>query len=190
MTGHCIECGKVLKSDGRCPVDHPQDDSMDIVPPPLHPALSAIGALPKASTSRRLLGSGVEYTAYVICVGIITIFDLLSAGLVGLLSLLLLGLVVLRDFNAGAFNIAKRISRMRVVDKRTGRPASNLQALLRNGYYLALLLLSAFIPWIDVITFPLFLTFVFLDLMMILASPQGRRLGDLIAATQVVEAEG
>jgi uncharacterized RDD family membrane protein YckC len=146
-----------------------------------------IGPLPKPSTTRRFLGSGVEYIAYVIGGGVISFLGTISGGLLGLLSLLLLGLIVLRDFNAGAFSIAKRVSQMRVVDSRTGRSPSNTQALLRNSYY-GLLAVLMFLPWIDWLLLALFMLFIWFDVMMILASPRGRRLGDLLAGTQVVEA--
>jgi uncharacterized RDD family membrane protein YckC len=97
-------------------------------------------------------------------------------------------LIILRDFNAGAYSIAKRVSQMRVVDSRTGRSPSNAQALLRNSYYLGLLVVAVFLPWIAWLFSVLFMLFIGFDIMMILASPRGRRLGDLLAGTQVVEA--
>jgi uncharacterized RDD family membrane protein YckC len=193
MTGFCTECGHPLKADEHCPVHGSGVDRSTPAPAPgtgSGPLASTrdIGPLPKASPSRRLLGSGIEYVAYLICVGIITLLDAVSAGLFGLLSIVVLVLIVLRDFNAGAFSLSKRVSQMRVVTMSSGKSASNAQALIRNGYYLVLLALSAALPWIDWITSILFMLFVILDVMMILASPKGRRLGDLLAGTQVVEA--
>jgi len=147
----------------------------------------SLGPLPKANSTRRFLGSGIEYVGYCICVWIITVLDFFSGGILGIFSLFLVGLIFLRDFNGGAFSISKRVSRMRVVDYRTGQATSNTQALLRNSYYLVLPIIAAFIPYLDTVTSILFMFFVGLDVMMILASPQGRRLGDLLAGTQVVE---
>jgi len=155
---------------------------------PFDPPGGTIGPLlPKANTTRRLLGSGIEFTSYVIGAWAIATLDAGTFGLLGLLTVALLGLIVLRDFNGGAFSIAKRVSQTRVVDWRSGRRASNPQALLRNSYYLALPAV-AILPWVDCLTSSMFMLFIALDIMMILANRQGRRLGDLLAGTQVVEA--
>lgn len=177
MAGFCEVCGESLVN-GRCPNGH----TAKLVRKPA--ALS----LPSASKSRRLIGSGIEYSAYLAGVWVIAFLDLISAGLLGLLAAMaLIGLIVLRDCNAGAFSISKRVSSMRVVDWRTGQPATNTQALLRNSYYLVLLTVSL-LPITDLVTSPIFTFFVAVDLLMILANPKGRRLGDQIAGTQVVEA--
>lgn len=178
----CHECGLSVKG-GRCANGHPE---LGQKPPSVTP-LHGIGELPKAETARRLLGSGIEFIVYVACGWVILFLDLLTAGLLGLLSLVLVVLVVLRDFNAGAFSIAKRVSRMRVVDWRTGKAASNVQALIRNGYYLGLLLLMV-LPWTDLPVMFFLKLFIAIDILMILSNPKGRRLGDLLANTQVVNA--
>jgi uncharacterized RDD family membrane protein YckC len=158
-------------------------------PTPLGYSLSKdIGPLPKASTPRRLLGSGVEYVAYIIFATIIYILGNLTGGLLGFLYLLLICLIVMRDFNAGAFSIAKRISQMRVVNASTGQAPSNAKAIFRNSYYLGLPLI-AMIPYLGgPLALIFFMMFASIDIMMILASPRGRRLGDFLAGTQVVEA--
>ena len=190
MAGYCKQHGVPLAPDGSCS----QCTTLNVRratpdPTPLGYSLAKnIGPLPKASTPRRLLGSGVEYIAYVVFATIIFALESISAGLLGLLFLLLMGLIVMRDFNAGAFSIAKRISQMRVVNVKTGQSASNRQAIWRNSYYLGLALIGM-IPWIGgpVASF-FFMMFIVLDIMMILANPRGRRLGDFLAGTQVVEA--
>lgn len=192
MTGFCTECGQPLKADGRCPVHGASIDCSSQPPTPgtgSGPLASAlgIGPLPKANTPRRLLGSGIEYVAYVICTWTIAFLDLSSGGVLGGLSFLVIALIVLRDFNAGAFSVSKRVSQMRVVNFRDGRSISNIQALLRNGYYLVLLVFLV-VPVVGLLASFLFMLFISLDVMMILASPRGRRLGDLLAGTQVVEA--
>lgn len=175
MAGFCEVCGRTLEK-GRCPEHAPT-----VIPKPIKLSL------PRASTPRRLVGSGIEYSAYLVGVWVITFLDFISTGLMGLLALVLVGLIVLRDFNAGAFSIAKRVSNMKVVDWRSGQSATNTQALVRNSYYLGLLLL-ALLPMVDLVTSPLFTFFIAVDVLMILANPKGRRLGDFLASTQVVEA--
>jgi len=184
MVGFCKECGRPLNPEGLC-TDRgcPGSKTSGVG----DRKGSRIGPLPKPNTTRRLLGSGIEYLAYVIGGWVISFFSTLSGGLFGIASILLFSLIILRDFNAGALSIAKRVSQMRVVDSRTGRIPSNTQALLRNSYYGALAIAMA-LPAIDWLFYTLFFMFVFFDTMMVLASPRGRRIGDLLAHTQVVEA--
>lgn len=176
MSGFCKECGLPVK-EGTCKNGH-REMSRGPIP--------EIGRIDKPNTARRLLGSGIEFIAYFAGACIIASLDLATFGLLGLLSLVLVGLVVLRDFNAGAFSIAKRVSRMRVVDRQTGQPASNVQALARNAYYLGLLFLTI-LPLIDVPLLFIFIFFIGLDVLMIFGSPLGLRLGDFLAGTQVIE---
>ncbi len=193
MSGFCELCGKPIKKglcpDGNCPNSiHESGAVPGLGSVASHASSPEIGpVLPKPSTPRRLLGSGIEFTFYAFCFWSIVFLDLVTGGLLGLLCLILFGLIVLRDFNNGAFSIAKRVSQMRVVDWGTGRSPSNIQAFLRNSYYIGLLLLAV-IPAIDCIFASLFMLFITLDITMILASHQGRRLGDLLASTQVIEA--
>jgi uncharacterized RDD family membrane protein YckC len=176
MAGFCEVCGRTIEGT-RCPC---RQGSTTI-------KKRSELSLPKASASRRLVGSGIEYVAYLAGVWVVAFLDLISTGLMGLAAVVLFGLIVLRDCNAGTFSVSKRVSHMRVVDWRTGQSASNTQALVRNSYYLGLLLL-ALLPWIDLVTSPLFTLFIVIDVLMILANPKGRRLGDFLAGTQVVEA--
>jgi len=173
MTEFCEVCGKPL---ARCHC--PNGRTRTLAPQRIE--------LPKATTHRRLLGSGIEFGAYVTGAWVIAVLDFIT-GLMGLLCLVLFGLIVLRDCNAGLFSIAKRIGSMRVVHSQTGLPASNAQALLRNSYYLALLLI-AILPLVDLATSPMFTLFVFVDMVMIIANPKGRRIGDFLAGTQVIDA--
>lgn len=190
MAGYCKNHGTPLGSDGKCSqcttvnVARAAPGSRSYGFPPG----GDIGPLPKASTPRRLLGSGIEYITYMACATILFILESISAGLLWFLFIILAGLIVMRDFNAGAYSIAKRISQMRVVNVKTGQSASNTQAVFRNSYYLGLSVI-AMIPWIGgpVASF-FFMMFIAIDIMMILANPRGRRLGDFLAGTQVVEA--
>lgn len=193
MTGFCKDCGLPRKDNEKCPCGATGTESSShksILPQTSSASALAvdggIGPFPKSDTGRRLLGSGIEYFAYVAGAWAITLLDSITGGILGFLAVLLVCLVVLRDFKGGAFSIAKRVSQMRVVDLRTGQAASNAQALLRNGYYLGLLFIAAVLPWIDWLSSALFTMFVVLDIAMIFASRRGRRLGDFLARTQVV----
>jgi uncharacterized RDD family membrane protein YckC len=183
MAGFCRIHGVPLRPDGNCPQCTTGNVS------PMKPQKeNREGSFPKASTQRRLLGSGVEYFAYVILAAIIYFLGALTGGTLGFLYLLLICLIVIRDFNAGSYSIAKRISQMRVVEASTGKAPSNAKALFRNSYYLALPLIAMFPYFGGPIALFFFMMFASIDIMMILASPRGRRLGDFLAGTQVVEA--
>jgi uncharacterized RDD family membrane protein YckC len=176
MAGFCEVCGESIVA-GRCPNGHTA----------IITKKNGLPELPKSRTLPRLLCSGTEFGIYFIAVLFIAGLDVLSAGVAGLLCLPLAALIGLRDVSAGTFNLGKRISNMRVVDCRTGQPASNLQALGRNSYYCGLLLVAAF-PLIDMATSPMFALFSALDVIAIISNPKGRRLGDFVAGTQIVGA--
>jgi uncharacterized RDD family membrane protein YckC len=184
MTGFCEDCGEPV---ARCLCPHRRTKKLDLKP--VAKTMEKPVELPKAKMHRRLLGSGIEFGAYVAGAWLIAVVDFFSSGLMGLFCLVLFGLIVLRDCNAGLFSIAKRIGSQRVVHAKTGMPASNTQALLRNSYYLGLLLI-AILPFVDLATSPTFTLLVFVDMVMIIANPKGRRLGDFLASTQVVDARG
>jgi len=179
MSGYCKDCGTLLAPGGNC--SDPGCLQANRQLPENGP-----GTLPKPSTARRLLGSGIEFIIYSALAWLITGLESASFGLLGLLFLFLIGLIVLRDFNGGLYSIAKRVSHMRVVDLKSGRATSNIQSLLRNSYYLVLLAI-AIVPVVGCFSSTAFMVFVALDVMMIMANPQGRRLGDLMAGTQVVQ---
>ena len=185
MAGFCKTCGNLLEN-GQCS-DHPPALVKSPLQPPV-PIAKEVGPLPPASRPRRLLGSGIEYVTYVLCAWVVTALDLFTGGVAGLLALGIAALILLRDLNAGALSIAKRVSQMRVVDWKTGQPASNLQGLVRNFYYFGLLIVAAFLPFGDVLSSLLFTLFIVLDLAIIFANPRGRRFGDILAGTQVIEA--
>jgi uncharacterized RDD family membrane protein YckC len=143
--------------------------------------------LPKARTARRLLGSGVEYFTYELILIFLNIVSPFTGGVLGFFATpFILLMVGIRDVKSGAFSIAKRVGGMRVVDYRTGQPISDLQALKRNSYYLVLIVLMV-VPFTKSIPTAIFTLLMMIDIMMIIASPEGRRIGDLIAGTQVVQ---
>lgn len=195
MAGFCESCGVPLNSRNACPVCEPASGApaspQESEGAKSHPVQSGkgikkdIGPLPPAHRFRRLLGSGIEFLVYAIALP----FMSLAPGPGCLIFLVLIFLILMRDFNAGAFSIAKRVSRMKVVHWRSGQPAGKLQSFLRNSYYIVLLPV-ALVPVYGVVFWPIFLFFVAVDIIVLVASPQGRRLGDFLAGTQVVEQGG
>ncbi len=184
----CTECGRPVKLGEACTCTS-REASQDIEHGYLLGDAPEIGPLCKVGTSRRLLSSGIEYITYALFIWFSIFLNAFTAGigLLGLLPLFFLILIVLRDFNQGAFSIVRRTSLTRVADLQTGQPASNSQAIVRNSYYLVLLFLLPFLPWLDFLIALVFTLFLVLDCTMIVAGRQGRRLGDILAGTQVVE---
>ena len=215
MQAYCRECGEQLKN-GTCPLGHEAASGTPRPSPPPHegspqtaysvtspePALVGAGAgggaltvgvsepqaihAPKPSTARRLLGSGIEFLAYSVAILILNVVSPLTGGAIGFLAVpLLLLMVGLRDVKSGKFSLGKRVGGMRVVDARTLLPASDTQALKRNSYYLILILLMIF-PLVKVAPTAFFKLLLLIDVLMIFASRNGRRLGDHLAGTLVV----
>lgn len=197
MTGYCTECGQPILGSGLCRAGHTPTASTVAVAGGDAMAATAnsrlpVGAstqalsLPKAKAVPRLAAAGIEYLLYLVGIWLVITFSLatgLVAGLIGPLPLSVL--VALRDFRGGALSISKRVAGLRVVDRKSGLVASNFQALIRNSYYVLLLLLMA-LPGGEFVAVWPFKMMVVTDGLLILVNPRGRRLGDFLAGTQVV----
>lgn len=188
MSRFCVECGSALDNPESCPLGHPQRPDHAASTVSGGASLRDVGSLPKAKIRSRLIGSGLEYGVYVMTIGVLMVVSILTVGFAdGIVVPFLFLMIAIRDVNAGLFSLAKRVGRMRVVEYGTGKPATNGQALMRNSYYLALTLCMAFpILPADVAAFSLFVLLVAVDLLLVVISRDGRRIGDLLAGTQVV----
>jgi len=145
----------------------------------------AIRKMPRAAVGRRLAASGLEcFLLFAIVVGLS-----LAAPFTGFLLELLVPLFavlwLVKDLKGGEFSLSKRLGEFRVVDLSTGEIASTTQSLLRNSYYFVLILLSA-VPIVEWATLSLVALLMMIDVMIMVLSPHNRRVGDLIANTQVV----
>lgn len=177
MAGFCPKCGRRLNDDLECS---------------RHPRTPVKTALPikyaKPSTTRRLLGAGLEFALYDATAVVVVVVSLLTFGVADFVAALVMILLIsVRDSNSGLFSLEKRLGRMRVIKKESGLPISNLDAWKRNCYYLLgpLFALLPFLP-LDYAAMSLFQMFLLLDLAMIVFRDDGRRLGDFLAGTQVV----
>lgn len=179
----CVTCGDTLEDAAFCVVPacpHKQASSHSVV----DQATGAWGkpvSLPRADLGRRLGGSGMEF---------LVLFGLEVASAVFVpvgvvLSLLAAGYFAAKDLGGGRYSLGKRIARTRVVDARTGAVPPPARLVLRNGPLAAGFLFSV-IPGLEILGWGLLLFGTTLDLLMIVADPQGRRLGDRLAGTQVV----
>jgi uncharacterized RDD family membrane protein YckC len=145
--------------------------------------------LPKASTSKRLLGAGAEYLFYSVAQGIAVAISAATLGVFDFVVALPLVIgIAVRDSHSGLFSLEKRIGGMRVVDAKSGQPISNGQALQRNSYYLVPPLIMILpLMGLESLLFSLFEVCVLVDVLMIVFRKDGRRIGDLLAGTQVVQ---
>ncbi len=183
MPRGCQQCGSDLDEAGVC--TNLECDAA------IQRERSGPPALPRVEIKRRLKGSGVEFGALMaidllgLLVGVF-----LGFGIGGLITGFVTGVVMLvymtvRDLNGGRYSFGKRWVKMKVVDVKELKPASNTQAVMRNITYIVALL-GVFVDPIYVIGWGIVLGLILVDLFLIWRSPQGRRLGDLIAGTQVV----
>lgn len=173
----CVECGTPLTDPERCPKGHLQVISQAVNDEPIE--------LPKLVTRRRLLGAGIEFLTYLAIPGALAFMTL---GLMdGLAVPIIVLMIALRDAQSGLFSIAKRISKSRVVDFATGRAATNGQALRRNSYYIILMFFMVSpVLVLDLVAWTAFWGAMLIDVALIVTGPNGRRLGDFLADTQVV----
>lgn len=183
MSGFCTQCGTRLEPGGHCP-NRANPDHVAVSPRP-----DGALELPKAITSKRLMGAGVEYVFYSLLGGIAVTIAVSTFGVMDFVVALPMALgIAVRDSHSGLFSLEKRLGHMRVVDRKTGRPITNGQAFKRNSYYLIppltmILPLAALEP----LLFSIFEMFILVDVAMIVFRQDGRRLGDLLAGTQVVQ---
>jgi uncharacterized RDD family membrane protein YckC len=141
--------------------------------------------LPAAPVGRRLATSGLEYFLMFAALSLVTLLSIPTAFLSKLLLPFLAIYWCLRDLNGGKFSPGKRLGRFRVVSLETGQTASNFSCVLRNSYYVILIILAA-VPFWDFFNMGLVTMVMILDLIVMIATPNNQRLGDLIAKTQVV----
>lgn len=180
MSGFCADCGRPVHACA-CPRNRSGAEVTTA-------GETAVIELPRASAGRRLAGSGVEYLVYlagITALAILSFLLVLDLLLVPFLALF----IAMRDVSSGRYSIAKRIGNMRVVQFGTGLAATNRQAVLRNSYYVTLATLMALPIVLDTLAATFFYGLVVIDTLMIVGSSDGRRLGDLIAGTQVVHAK-
>ncbi len=92
----------------------------------------------------------------------------------------------LRDRHGGRYSPGKRLAGFTVVDANTGAPPTPRQAALRNAPSVAGFAL-AIVPGLELTGWALLLVSACVDVALILAGPDARRIGDLLAGTCVVQ---
>lgn len=199
MPGFCTECGQGLLGTGTCVDGHSQLELAAVSAAAGgragHQSFKLrrpVGAseeqltLPKARPVPRLFASGIEFMIYLVALWVILVLSAITGSVAGIvLPLLLCAVVAIRDLRGGMYSLSKRLAGLRLVDARTGLAASNVQGLVRNGYFIVLLLIMA-IPLAEFIATVPFKMLVVIDGLLVLVNPAGRRLGDFLAGTQVI----
>ncbi len=142
-------------------------------------------SLPKASVGRRVAASGLETLLLFSGMVLFSALAPITVFITEIFCVLLAILWGLKDLNGGAWSLSKRLTSTRVVDRATGEIPGNGRLVLRNSYYLVLCLLSA-LPILEWATLGLVGLVMVVDLLIMVATPDNRRIGDFLANTQVV----
>ena len=141
--------------------------------------------LPRASVVRRAAASGLETG---LLLGLLVLFSALAPVTLFLTEVVCVLLAIYwgaKDMDGGKWSLSKRLTVTRVVDRTTGEVPTPGRLVARNSYYLVLCLLSA-IPMVEWATLSLVCLVMLVDLVVMVATPDSRRIGDFIANTQVV----
>jgi hypothetical protein len=186
MAATCGICSDTLEDAAHCIIPEcphraaalasPYKPSGSALPAPPRP--SAIG---RATPSRRLLAAGPEFLILMGLEIVSAIFVPVGVAISSFIALY----VATRDISGGRFHVGKRLARVRVVDAATGLVPTHGQAVLRNAPYI-LGWLIAVIPGLELVGWGLLLLSALVDVGLVLADPLGRRLGDRLARTKVI----
>ncbi len=186
MSRSCEVCGDPLDDAAFCIIPAcPHRDAarrLEAEAEPAPPAPRRRSAVGRADPSRRLLASGPEF---LILMGL----EVLSALVVPVgaaLSLLIAAYMAGRDLGGGRYSLGKRLAGVRVVDAATGEAPTARQAVTRTAPYVLGWLLAV-LPGFEVFGWGVLLLGAAIDLGLVMRDPLGRRLGDRLAGTKVVD---
>lgn len=191
---NCQYCGTPFEVEGHCTnPDCPEADEASST-------LRATAGQPDSGTdmvlvprpplSRRLGGSALELSTLVVLEIIGSLLMGITVGVSGAVTSLVAAVYMgVKDLDGGRYSFGKRAVGTRVVDVKTLQRASAGKCVLRNLPWVLFWAL-AIVPVIgDFIGWSLLGIMALLDVGLIIATPTGRRLGDLLAGTQVVPEE-
>jgi len=141
--------------------------------------------LPRAAVGRRLgssaLDAGLLYAGLIVMsipIPALACVDFMIAPIIATAWLI-------RDLKGGQLSPGKQMGHFQIVDINTGELASNAQCVGRNAYY-AILNFVAIIPFLEMINLGFFALVMAVDVVIMITRPDNRRIGDLMAGTQVV----
>ena len=133
---------------------------------------------------RRLGGGGLEFLA-------LFAVEVLAAAIVPvgvLISLLGAVYFAVRDLDGGRYSVSRRLTRTHLVDAETGAAPPIERVILRNAP-MALCFVLAIIPGVELLGWLGMVGLSVLDLLLVMADPRGRRLGDRLAKTVLVQGD-
>lgn len=122
------------------------------------------------------------------------IAKLIDALIVGGLSLILrpvgpiagLTYILICDGFKGGISLGKRLIGLRVINKKTGKPCSYKESIIRNLPF-AIVVLFSMIPFLGwFLFFTLGIAIIAFEFYLIYSDPLGIRIGDTLADTQVI----
>ncbi len=145
---------------------------------------------PRPPLARRLGGSALEAGTLILVEAIGVLLMGVTLGVSGALTSLLAAVYMgVKDLDGGRYSFGKRAVGTRVVDAKTLERATAAKCFLRNLPWVLFWTL-AIVPVIgDFIGWTVLALMAVVDIGLIVATPTGRRLGDLMAGTQVVPEE-
>ncbi len=194
----CQHCGVPFEIDDMCtnPDCPAADDAATAldVPASTGGGVAGLGTdmvlVPRPPLPRRLGGSALELSTLVVLEIIGTLLMGVTFGVSGAITSLLAALYMgVKDLGGGRYSFGKRAVGTRVVDATTLQRASAGKCFLRNLPWVLFWALAV-VPVIgDFVGWSLLGVMALLDVGLIVAPPTGRRLGDLLAGTQVVAEE-
>jgi uncharacterized RDD family membrane protein YckC len=196
---NCQHCGVKFEVDDLCtnPECPAADSAAEALSPPQKPSVPSplasggdMAMVPRPPLARRLGGSALELGTLVAVEMVGSLLMGFTFGVSGVVSSLIAAIYMgVKDLDGGRYSFGKRAVGTRVVDATTLQRATPGKAFLRNLPWVLFWTL-AIVPVIgDFIGWTLLALMAIIDLGMIVATPTGRRLGDLLANTQVVPEE-
>ncbi|MCP4810603.1 MAG: RDD family protein [Proteobacteria bacterium] len=143
---------------------------------------------PKAELQKRLGGSGAELAAMAVVemIGLaLSPFTFMISGVIA--SGLNAAYMASKDMDDGKLSLSKRFTKRRVVAVDTDLPISNKQAWIRNAPYIGAWAFAMLPDPFGMLGLMLVGLMAVVDVGMIWSDPRGRRLGDRLAGTQVID---
>jgi uncharacterized RDD family membrane protein YckC len=185
IEGHCTNPDCPAADEASAALDGPTGGSAPVPGPTTDMVLA-----PRPPLARRLGGSALELSTLVALEVVGTLLMGVTVGVSSAITSLLAAVYMgVKDLDGGRFSFGKRAVGTRVVDVKTLQRASAGKCFLRNLPWVLFWALAV-VPVIgDFIGWSLLGVMTVLDVGMIIATPTGRRLGDLLAGTQVVPEE-
>ena len=141
----------------------------------------------KARLPRRVSAVVIDFAPLVVLEAIGLVLSPFTLGVSGMVtSAFGLVYVCIKDFGAGAYSPGKRLHNLTVID-RNGNCATNAQAVVRNLPYILAWLIMVLPDPLGLLGVALAFFLVLLDSFLVVVDDQGKRLGDRLASTKVIE---